>query len=196
MAECANPGNNMTRPSLKQLRRWWYRHLPARASVFYPARRRGLDGWAAVGGETAVAEIQKRFLLHWVGKKTGSFVEWDAGDGVVGSHAIWLEEAGWRGVVREKRNMAAELLQRNRPLALGNLSPGDCVPDPMAELISARREETIRDLMGQLARGARPRWVILQARDPHPEVFRAMARGGYHLDHFIHDDEYYQLQRD
>ena len=122
-------------------------------------------------------------------------MEWDAGDGVTGSHTVWLEEAGWRGVVREERYVAAALLKRNRPLVLGNLPPGDRGQDPAAELVSARRKETIRNLMERMARGARPRWVILQARDPHPDVFRAMTRAGYRLDHFIHDDEYYRLQR-
>lgn len=184
----------MPKQAFKNLRRWGYGFLPARSPAFYPARRRGLDHGATRGGQRPVAETQKHFLLRWVGKTEGRFMEWDAGDGVTGSHTVWLEEVGWRGVVREERNVAAELLQRNRPLALGNLPPSDCVPGLNVELVSARRKETIRNLMGQIARGARPRWVILQARDPHPEVFRAMAQAGYRLDQFIHDDEYYRLR--
>jgi hypothetical protein len=60
------------------------------------------------------------------------------------------------------------------------------------DLVSARRKNTINELVGRIANGDRPLWVILQARDPQPGVFAALNRAGYRLDHFIHDDEYYR----
>lgn len=181
--------------SCKDFRRWLYRHLPGHSPRFYHARRRGLDHWAIRGRSGSVAEIQKRFLLHWVGKTKGCFVEWDAGDGIVGSHALWLEEAGWRGFSHEERERASALLKQNRPLAGQCDRQGRLDPVPGTDLVTARRTASIRQLVGQLVLGTRPRWVILQARDPQPEIFRIIVRAGYRLDHFIHDDEYYRLQK-
>lgn len=179
----------------KDFRRWLYRFLPAGHSGFYPARRRGLDHWATRGGFRPVAEAQKAFLLGWVSGVRGRFLEWDAGDGITGSHAIWLEEAGWKGFSIEERPGAAELLLKHRPLS------HRAVPEPghpdreRVDLVSARREASIRRVVQGIGQGDRPRWVILQARDPHPEIFATMRRTGYRLDQFIHDDEYYRLQK-
>jgi len=176
----------------KDLRRWFYRILPATFPAFYSARRRGLDHGATGSGRYPVAEIQKKYLLGWVGMASGSFLELDAGDGVTGSHAVWLEEVGWKGVSLEKRPVAAELLKKNRPASYELFASSESISWKGVDLVSARRENTINELVGRIANGNRPRWVILQARDPQPEVFVALNRAGYRLDHFIHDDEYYR----
>lgn len=175
----------------KDFRRWLYRFLPAGHSGFYPVRRRGLDHWATRGGFRPVAEVQKAFLLGWVSGVRGRFLEWDAGDGITGSHAIWLEEAGWKGFSIEERPGAAELLQKNRPASFVPIIESSRKEQSKVDLISARRSGSIHQVVESIQGGLRPRWVILQARDPQPEVFSAMNRAGYRLDHFIHDDEYY-----
>jgi hypothetical protein len=139
-----------------------------------------------------VAELQKKYLLEWAGVTNGIFLELDAGDGVTGSHAVWLEEVGWKGVSLEARPVAAELLKKNRPASYGSFASSESVSWKGVDLVSARRENAINELVGRIANGNRPRWVILQARDPQPEVFVALNRAGYRLDHFIHDDEYYR----
>ena len=151
-----------------------------------------MDHGATGSGRYPVAEIQKKYLLGWVGMASGSFLELDAGDGVTGSHAVWLEEVGWKGVSLEKRPVAAELLKKNRPASYGPFASSESISWKGVDLVSARRENTINELVGRIANGNRPRWVILQARDPQPEVFVALNRAGYRLDHFIHDDEYYR----
>jgi len=175
----------------KDFRRWLYRFLPATHHGFYPARRRGLDHWATRDGCWSVAEAQRRFLLSWVGSPKAEFLELDAGDGVTGSHAVWLEEAGWRGASLEQRPAAAELLKKNRPGSFTPFSRLESISWNVADLVSARRDASIRRVLGKIGEGLWFRWVILQARDPQPEVFQAMNRAGYRLDHFIHDDEYY-----
>jgi hypothetical protein len=139
-----------------------------------------------------VAEAQKAFLLGWVSGVRGRFLEWDAGDGITGSHALWLEKAGWNGLSMEGRPGAAEILQKNRPASFVPISGSGRKEQPMVDLISARRSGSIRQVLESIQGGLRPRWVILQARDPQPEVFLAMNRAGYRLDQFIHDDEYYR----
>lgn len=176
----------------KDFRRWLYRFLPATHPAFYPARRRGLDHGATRGGYWPVAEAQKSFLLRWVGPAIGTFREEDAGDGRIGSHAVWLEEEGWTGASFEERPEARSLLKKNRP----NSCQDHPHPPPLShqgpDLISARRESSIHRLIGEIQRGSRPRRIILQARDPQPEIFVALGRAGYRLDNFIHDDEYYR----
>ena len=178
----------------RDFRRWLYRFLPATHPAFYSARRRGLDHWATRGGFRPAAEAQKAFLLGWVSGVRGRFLEWDAGDGITGSHAIWLEEAGWKGFSIEKRLGAAELLRRNRPVSFVPVAKLNLLHCGRADLVSARRDGSIRQVMENIRTGQRPQRVILQARDPQPEVFLAMNRAGYRLDHFIHDDEYYRLK--
>ena len=151
-----------------------------------------MDHWATRGGFQPIAEAQKTFLLGWISGVQGTFFEWDAGDGVTGSHAVWLEEVGWKGVSLEKRPVAAELLKKNRPASYGPFASSESISWKGVDLVSARRENTINELVGRIANGNRPRWVILQARDPQPKVFVALNRAGYRLDHFIHDDEYYR----
>jgi len=153
-----------------------------------------MDHWATRGGYRAIAEAQQGFLLRWVGGGTGTFREEDAGDGIIGSHAVWLEKKGWAGVSLEARPEAAALLQKNRPGSFVPQARLESVPWKTADLVSARREASIRRVLKEIGNGIRPRWVILQARDPQPEVFQAMNRAGYRLDQFIHDDEYYRWQ--
>ena len=157
----------------KAFRRWLYRFLPAKHPAFYSARRRGLDHWATRGGFRPIAEAQKTFLLGWISGVQGTFFEWDAGDGIIGSHAIWL-------------------VQKNRPATFTSPADAARTADKKVDLISARREGSIRRVVEGVVSGGRPNWVILQARDPRPEVFMALTRAGYRLDHFIHDDEYYR----
>lgn len=176
----------------KDFRRWLYRFWPATHPAFYPARRRGLDHHATRGGFRPPAEAQKAFLLGWVAGRKGIFLERDAGDGLIGSHAVWLEEAGWRGFSIEERAWAAELLQKNRPASFVPISESGRKEQSKVDLISARRTASIHRVLESIQGGLRPRWVILQARDPQPDVFSAMNRAGYRLDHFIHDDEYYR----
>jgi len=153
-----------------------------------------LDHGATGSGKYPVAEIQKKYLLGWVGMAGGSFLELDAGDGVTGSHAVWLEEAGWKGVSLEERPVAAQLLKRNRPASYQPFSRSESISRKKVDLVSARREKTINDLVRRIEDGDRPLRVILQARDPRTGIFRIMNRAGYRLDRFIHDDEYYRLE--
>jgi len=176
----------------RDCRRWLYRFLPAKHPAFYPARRRGLDHWATRGGFRPIAEAQKTFLLGWISSVRGTFCEWDAGDGIIGSHAIWLEEIGWKGFSIEERPIAAQLLQKNRPTSFTSPADAARTADKKIDLISARRDGSIRRVVERVVAGQRPNWVILQARDPRPEAFVALTRAGYRLDHFIHDDEYYR----
>ena len=151
-----------------------------------------MDHGATGSGRYPVAGIQKKYLLGWVVEAHGSFLELDAGDGMTGSHAVWLEEAGWKGTSFEKRPVAAELLKKNRPASYRPFPSLESISWRKVDLVSARRKNTINELVGRIANGDRPLWVILQARDPQPGVFAALNRAGYRLDHFIHDDEYYR----
>jgi hypothetical protein len=42
--------------------------------------------------------------------------------------------------------------------------------------------------------GPRPRWVIVENRDPIPCWCRLLERSGYRLRFYFHDDEYYEFK--
>ena len=141
---------------------------------------------------------QQEFLRLWILESAGFFWEWDAGDGVVGSHAKMLEEQqGWRGICVEARPGALVSLSANRrharvfagvePLEVRKLDPS-ASPD----LLTCRRPESRRRLLEAMAGWLRPRYLVWQTRDPDPDTWRRLARLGYRLENFIHDDEYYR----
>ena len=138
-----------------------------------------------------MAEVQREFLLRWIPPDGGSFLELDAGDGVIGSHAVWLEEAGWLGDCFEERVEAARVLKKNRPRSCRVGAGTEAMFGKPVDLVTARRDSSINWITDRISDTFRPRRVIFQARDPEPEIFKAMNQAGYRLDHFIHDDEYY-----
>jgi len=141
---------------------------------------------------------QQEFLRQWIPEPAGFFWEWDAGDGLVGSHARILEEQrGWRGVCVESRVGAAGRLSANRqtakvlnetdPRAVRNLAP-PASPD----LLTCRRPESQKMLLEALADWLCPRYLVWQARVADSGAWRQLGQLGYRIENFIHDDEYYR----
>lgn len=141
---------------------------------------------------------QQKFLSQWIREPTGIFWEWDAGDGVVGSHARILEEQrGWRGVCVEARRVAAARLSANRRTAqvLRGVDPAEARkmgPPESPNLVTCRRPESQMALLDAMGEWLQPRYLVWQARDAIPSIWRRLCRLGYRLENFIHDDEYYR----
>lgn len=183
---------------LKPLRYGIYRHLPLSCAVFYRCRRKAWDREAMVRHDFEPFPAQQEFLRVWIIEPSGYFWEWDAGDGVVGSHARLLEERrGWRGICVETRRGAAAHLAANRSAAkvftgADLLEAQKLGPSAGPDLLTSRRPESQGLLLQAMEKWLRPRYLVWQARNPDPDTWRRLLRLGYRLENFIHDDEYYR----
>jgi len=68
------------------------------------------------------------------------------------------------------------------------------VPGPMDLLAVHQLHESRKVLESLKGTGPRPRWVIVENREPDPQWCRLLEGVGYRLRFFFHDDEYYELQ--
>lgn len=185
---------------LKSFRRWLYRWLPSTSDSWHAKRRKGLKSkWSGDRVLECQCEQDQIFWEKVLQKKTGgTFWELDAGDGITGSHGVFLEEeAGWQGVLWESGKRPAQTARKNRksevfddrsplPEALGRRS---AAPD----LLILRKEERLSQL-GKILRtkSVQPTWLVIQAPCPVARVPRFLEPLGYRMIWAFHDDEYYQ----
>jgi hypothetical protein len=103
---------------IRAWRAFWYRRLPLREGGFHLKRLAGYERRWDLEGEgftkPGFMAILRRKLLRKL--KPGTVVELQAGDGLVGSLGVWLEQvAGWNVEAWEYRVKPFADLQRNRP---------------------------------------------------------------------------------
>ena len=185
---------------LRLLRGWLYRRY---LSVYPEWHRKKLAGYErrwvledhGFTKEGFFRVFQKKFLR---GNSSGRVYELVAGDGLVGSLGVWLEElgAGWSVEAWEHRPAPIASLRRNRPAS--ELHEG--------RLISWSAKERKKDLVGITIRGSReatgvcseiragqirPQWVGLWNPTMRSAWFHRMKSAGYQLELVYQRMEFY-----
>lgn len=107
---------------MRRVRAWLYRRLPFGAGAFHLKRRAGYERRWNLEGEGFTQLGFFRILDQRIlrGIQPGVFFELVAGDGLVGSLGVWLEEinGGWQVHAWEHRAWPALAFQKNRPLTV------------------------------------------------------------------------------
>ena len=187
-------------PAPRLLRGWLYRRYPAVSRGWY---RKKLAGYERRWGledhgftkEGFFRVFHKKFLG---GNRSGRVYELAAGDGLVGSLGVWLEEleAGWSVEAWEHRPFPLSSIHKQRPRT--QIHEG--------RLISWSAKERKKDLVGVTTRGAReaagvcreictrqirPQWVGLWNPTMRPAWFQRMRSAGYQLELVYQRMEFY-----
>lgn len=125
----------------------------------------------------------------------GTFLE-AGGDGATGSHTLGLErEHGWEGVVHVKRERTQTWAQKVRRCRVER-ARSHLAGSPAVSLLALHGPKDFPEIRQALAeRKIRPRWVILENREPDPHWCRLLESLGYKLKFYFHDDEYYGRAR-
>ena len=175
---------------LRLFRGWLYRRYPAVSRGWY---RKKLAGYERRWGledhgftkEGFFRVFHERFLG---GNRPGRVYELVAGDGLVGSLGVWLEElgVGWCVEAWEQRPSPLSCIRKKRPNT--QIHEG--------RLISWSAKERKKDLVGITTRGLReaagvcreirtsqirPEWVGLWNPTMQPAWFHRMRSAGYQL---------------
>lgn len=186
-------------PALNLFRAWKslvYPWFPSTSPQGHEKRRKGL---LYRSGGREVLECQReqdrifwsRFLRPQPG---GTFLE-VGGDGATGSHTLGLElQHGWSGDFCEPGNRPRQHARAFRKCRVAG--SWQEVPCPKSlDLLSVHRPRECGELFARLGQeGFRPRWVIVENREPDPRWCRLLEGLGYQLRFFFHDDEYYEFK--
>jgi hypothetical protein len=186
--------------ALRFLRGWLYRRYPAVSRTWYRKklagyeRRWGLED-SGFTKEGFFRVFQKRFLM---GNKPGRVYELGAGDGLVGSLGVWLEElgVGWSVEAWEHRPLPLFSVKKKRLEA--EIHEG--------RLTRWSAKERKKDLVGITTRGSReatgvcreicagqirPEWVGIWNPTMRPSWFHRMRSAGYQLELVYQRMEFY-----
>ena len=178
------------KPFLRLFRGWLYRRYPAVSRGWYRKklagyeRRWGLEDYGFTK-EGFFRVFHEKFLR---GNRSGRVYELAAGDGLVGSLGVWLEElgVGWSVEAWEHRPFPLSSIHKQRPRT--QIHEG--------RLISWSAEERKKDLVGVTTRGSReatgvcreiragqiwPQWVGLWNPTMRSAWFHRMRSAGYQL---------------
>lgn len=176
--------------ALRFLRGWLYRRYPVVSRTWYRKKLAGYERRWGLEDQGFTKEgffkvFQKRVLRD---VKVGRVYELVAGDGLVGSLGVWLEEVGegWSVEAWEHRPLPLISLKKNRPE----------IEVHGGRLTSWSANERKKDLVGITTRGAReaagvcreiragqirPQWVGLWNPTMRPAWFHRMRSAGYQL---------------
>lgn len=173
-----------------------YPRIPSTSPAAHAKRRKGLFyRWCPQKTLECQREqdlIFWKFFLH--PERQGRFLE-VGGDGVVGSHTLGLELLhGWTGAVCVQRGRPEKAARQARRCSVLDAEKANPVSGPMDLLAAHQLPESRKILESLKGMGARPRWVIVENREPDPEWCRLLEGMGYRLRFFFHDDEYYEHQ--
>lgn len=173
-----------------------YPLLPSWSHSLHGKRRKGL-GYRHVPRNVLECQMEQD-RLFWAlflhPGQGGIFLE-AGGDGSTGSHTLGLErEHGWEGVVHvqgERAQARAKQVRRCRVAGAGLPLAGS----PAADVLALHAPQDFPEIRQALAeKKIRPRWVIVENREPDPQWCRRLESLGYKLKFYFHDDEYYELQ--
>ena len=176
--------------SLRLFRGWLYRQYPAVSRTWYRKKLAGYERRWGLEDQGFTKEgffkvFQKRVLRD---VKVGRVYELVAGDGLVGSLGVWLEElsGGWSVEAWEHRAFPFSAIQKQRP--------GTQIHEERLTRWSAKERK--KDLVGITTRGVRetaglcreirdgqiwPQWVGLWNPTMRPTWFYRMRSAGYQL---------------
>lgn len=174
-----------------------YPRLPSWGAFLHGKKRKGLF-LRFFPGDALVCQIEqdrifwKKFLRPDSG---GVFAEYGAGDGVIGSHTLGLElRHGWQGTLWEpsaKARERAKQARRCRVLTSGK----DGESENGVDLLAIHRPAEFPGVWEELAAGRiKPRWLVVENREPDPQWAKALARCGFRMRFFIDDDEYFERE--
>ena len=172
-----------------------YPLLPSLNPAWHQKRRKGL---AYRYSSESVLECQQEqdrlFWSHFLKpRKAGRFLE-VGGDGVVGSHTLALElNHGWKGAIFQPQEIARGRATRARNCPVLGTEEG-CPYDGEIDLLAIHRPSEFPEVWKGLSEGKlKPRWIVVENREPDPHWVRILERSGRKLQFFFHDDEYYEL---
>lgn len=174
-----------------------YRALPSLNPWWHNKRRKGLERLFGKNRLLVCQTEQDRIFTQYFlkGGPAGIFWEIGCGDGTTGSPSLHLEQAGWRGLLWENREIPRRAARTRRACAVWGDEPADLRlqgPDP--DFLAIRRPGEFPWIWNWLEKESlRPRWVTVENPGPAVGWLRRLQTGGYRLRWFFHDDEYYLL---
>jgi len=173
-----------------------YPRIPSTSPATHAKRRKGL--FYRCCPQNTLECQREQDLIFWKAflhpERQGRFLE-VGGDGVVGSHTHGLELLhGWTGAVCVQGGRPAKAARQARRCSVLDAKEANPVPGPMDLLAVHQLHESRKVLESLKGTGPRPRWVIVENREPDPQWCRLLEGVGYRLRFFFHDDEYYELQ--
>jgi len=173
-----------------------YPRIPSTSPATHAKRRKGLFyRWCLPDILECQIEQDRIFWRQFLHpEKPGKFLE-IGGDGIIGSHSLGLEiHHGWTGAIQvlgAKAQRRAREVRNCRVMEAGKLIELEESIDLLA-IHSPRESWSVVESLRNTR--IRPRWVIVEKREPDPSWCRLLERSGYRLKFFFHDDEYYELR--
>jgi len=174
----------------------FYPWIPSFTAAAHAKRRKGLLYRRC---PLDVLECQKEqdrifwnFFLY--PEKRGKFLEIGS-DGIVGNHSLGLEiYHGWTGAIQVLGAIAQRRVREVRNCQVTEAGDTFAREEPV-DLLAIHSPGESRNLIKSLRPGGiRPRWVVLENREPDPHWCHLLEGRGYKLKFYFHDDEYYELQ--
>jgi hypothetical protein len=185
---------------LRKVRGWIYRHWPGSSREAHFRRRKGSERFRdaekhAFTQESWVGYLRKHSIL---GEKNCVIVELAAGDGLVGSLGVWLEEKS-RGVecyLWEHREIPFQEALRRRPTAgvrAGRLLDWGTTTFPNSPwLVTSRCARQSRQLWRAVgANIIQPKWVVIWNPSGRGVWWHRARQTGYQLYWMQQNYEYY-----
>ena len=174
-----------------------YPLLPSLNPVWHQKRRKGLAyRYSSEDVLECQQEQDRLFWSHFLKPgKAGRFLE-VGGDGVVGSQTLGLElKHGWNGAIFQPQEIAKGRATRARNCPVLGSEEG-CPYDGPIDLLAIHRPSDFPEVWKGLSEGQlKPRWIVVENREPDPHWARILERSGRKLQFFFHDDEYYELKK-
>ena len=186
---------------LRELRGCLYRRLPSWGTALHRKRVTGYERRWGLEQEgfckKGFFRIFRAYFLN--GNRSGRAYELAAGDGLVGSLGVWLQElgVGWSVEAWEHRPFPSSSIHKQRPRT--QIHEG--------RLIRWSAKERKKDLLGITTRGSReatgvcreirtmqirPQWVGLWNPTMRPAWFQRMRSAGYQLELVYQRMEFYR----
>jgi len=181
-------------------RAFWYRLLPLREGDFHFKRLAGFERRWDLEGEgftkAGFVEILRRRLLGEV--DPGTFVELQAGDGLVGSLGVWLEQVeGWKGEAWEHRAKPLADLRKNRPktaVHFSRLTDWNSETSKLQPMLITTRGAREASGVCRAIRAGRIQPALVGIWNPTRRSVwqRRLRRAGYRLELVYHRMEFYR----
>lgn len=175
---------------------WFYAALPAGIGALHGKRRKGLFYRYAPEAFLECQREQDRIFWEKILRPSaaGEFLEL-GGDGVIGSHTLGLELIHrWKGSMVVLGSMAKQGAYKARKCRVTG-DPGDFTRHGRPGLLAVHRPAEFPGIWDAFRSGdLRPKWVVVENREPDPQWCQLLERSGYRLRFFFHDDEYFKLE--
>ncbi len=185
---------------LRSLRSGFYRRLPFCEGDFHLKRLAGFERRWDLEGEgftkAGFMEIFERKLLQ--GMVPGTLVELQAGDGLVGSLGVWLEQVeGWKGEAWEHRTKPLADLNENRPktaVHAGRLTDWNSGVSSLQPVLITTRGAREASGVCRAIRAGRIQPALVGIWNPTRRSVwqRRLRRAGYRLELVYHRMEFYR----